>query len=310
MPQLYAALTDLVLPEADPETPLPRLPVLERLLARARRGPAAPDWRRWALAIAGLEAPAGDLPIGRTLARRYAQDGAPDATWFVATPVQLVASLTRVHFHRDGALELPPGAAAELVQRFARDWHDPALALVPAGDTLLLRVAGRWQVESQDPAPHAGAPLGPALPTGADASRLTRLMTELQMWLHADPPRAADGRALNGLWLWGGGHTELSGSGRWPTLAGAADAFLAALVGEATTLADARLESWSIAALARSGQDFAAADRVWFEPLAAALAGGRLARAELYLAGHRYQLSPLQRLRVWRRGRAWWELAR
>lgn len=308
MQQLYAALTDLVLPEADPVTPLPRLPALERLLAGARRRPASPDWRRWALGTAGLEAPAGDLPIGRTLARRHALDAAPEVTWFVATPVHLVASLTRVHFHGDGALDLPPAAAAELAQRFASDWDDPTLALLPAGGTLLLRVAGCWQVESQDPALHAGLQFGPALPTGADAGRLTRLMTELQTWLHADPPHAADGRALNGLWLWGSGRGELSGTGRWPTLAGDADPFLAALAGEAATQADARLECWSLAALARGRRDFAAADRTWFEPLAAALARGRLARAELYLAGYRYQLSPLQRLRVWRQPRPWWEL--
>ena len=310
MPQLYAALTDLVVPEEAADTPLPRLPVCERLLTRARRRSAPPDWRRWALAHARLEAPPGDLPIGRTLARRHGAPDTAEATWFVATPVHFVAGFSSVHFDRDGELALPPETAGTLARRFAAEWQDPTLTLVPAGEALLLRAAGLWQVESQDPAPHAGRPLGPALPQGVDGGRLRRLMTELQMWLHADPPRAEDGRVLNGLWLWGSGRGECHGTARWPMLAGATDPFLAALAHDGAALADARLECWSLAALTRGGLDFAAADRLWFAPLAEALAAGRLSGAELYVAGHAFELSRWQRLRRWRRVHPWWELAR
>src|SRR3974390_113037 len=119
MAELYAALTDLTAPDADAVENLPRLPLAERLLSRAERRPAPHDWRRRALGLAGLAAAPGALPVGRTLARHHGQPDAVDGTWFVATPVRLVAGLTHLTFDARGALALPPGTAAALAARFA-----------------------------------------------------------------------------------------------------------------------------------------------------------------------------------------------
>lgn len=306
MPELYAALTDLLAPDADDVEGLPRLPHAERLLSRAERRPAERDWRRWALRRAGLTAPPGDLPVARTLAGRHGHAPGEAATWFVVTPVHLVAGLTRLHFHPRGALTLPPGGAAALAARFARDWADPALALVEAGDHLLLRAEGRFEVATVDPAAYAGRDVGEALPTGADAGRVERLMTELQMWLHGAPPASVEGPPVNALWLWGAGATPLAGAAAWPALDGR-DAFLEAAAG-GSPRAEARLECWSLAALAREGHAFAAADALWFGALATALARGSLDGARVHARGLEFVLRPGQRFRVWVRPRPWWEI--
>jgi hypothetical protein len=310
MPELYAALTDLLAPDADAVEGLPRLPLGERLLSRAECRPAPPDWRRWALGLAGLDPPAGDLPIGRTLAAHQGHRPGEEATWFVATPVHLVAGLTRLQFHARGALTLPPGAAAALAARFTTDWADPTLALVEAGEALLLRAAGRFDVATVDPARYAGRDVGEALPGGADAGRLERLMTELQMWLHGRPPASAEGLPVNALWLWGAGHAPLAGAAEWPALDGG-DAFLAAATAVVPgTTGRARFESWSLAALAREGRAFAESDARWFGPLAAALRSGALDAARLHVGGQEFVLRPRQRWRYWVRPRPWWELFR
>ncbi len=310
MPELYAALTDLTPPDGDALDGLPRLPLAERLLSRAERRPAPPDWRRWLLGVAGLELPGGDLPVGLTLATRHGQPPAQAGSWFVATPVHLVAGLTRLQFHARGALALPPGEAVALAARFARDWHDPSLALVPAGELLLLRAAERFDVATADPAVHAGRDVREALPRGVDAGRLERLMTELQMWLHGTRQSSVEGLAVNGLWLWGGGRTPLAGRAAWPTSA-AADAFLdAAAALLPGTVRDARFQAWSLAALARSGQAFADCDALWFGPLAAALRSGALGSARIHAGAHEFVLRRAQRWRGWLRPRPWWEILR
>jgi hypothetical protein len=310
MPELYAALTDLIAPEGDALDSLPRLPLAERLLSRAERRPAPADWRRWLLGLAGLEPPAGDLPVARTLAAHHGHPLADGTSWLVATPVHLVAGLTRLQFHAHGALTLAPGVAQRLAERFAQDWRDPSLALVPAGALLLLRTAARYDVATADPAVYAGRDVREALPTGADAGRLERLMTELQMWLHGERPVSVEGLAVNALWLWGGGQVPLAGAATWPQ-SGSADAFLTAAAAVAPgTLGAARFEHFSLAALARAGQAFADCDALWFAPLAAALRGGAVGGARIHAGAQEFVLRPAQRWRGWVRPRPWWELLR
>jgi hypothetical protein len=310
MAELYAALTDLTAPDADAVEDLPRLPLAERLLSRAERRPAPPDWRRWALGLAGLDAPPGDLPVGRTLARHHGHPDDADATWFVATPVHLVAGLTQLSFHAQGPLALPAGTAAALAARFAADWGDPSLSLVATGGALLLRAGERFDVATVDPAPHAGRDVAQALPAGPDAGRLARLMTELQMWLHGSAVTSGEGVPINGLWLWGGGRQALAGTAAWPALDGR-DAFLAAaaaaLPGGARA---ARLESWSLAELARERRAFVELDALWFGALGAALGRGALGAARLHVGAHEFLVRPRQRWRRWVRSRPWWELIR
>jgi hypothetical protein len=296
MSLLYAALTGLPTVDADAarDAGLARLPRVERLLARARARPASADWRRWALAAAGLEAAPGDLPAGAWLAGRAA---APDAaTCLVATPVTLRAGL------RDVRLAALPAAAparlAALALRFNADFGGTPATLEVADGTLLLRHAAPLAVETHDPEPLQGADIGAALPGGADGARLRRLMTELQMWLHDSP--ADDG--INGLWLWGAGRVPLAGVARWPA-ALPDDPLLAAArrAHPGATDPSCRLLRLDVGARLAAGESLATLDEAWGRALA-------LGPARVHLAGREFVLERRQRLRLWRRARPWWEL--
>jgi len=307
MYHLHVALPDLAL--EDPETAadtLPRLPVLERLLARADRREAPADWRRWALGTAGLVAPDGDLPVARTLAARGGLAVDAGQTWFVATPVRLVAGMSDVHLDPQGPLRLDESVRAGLIERFAGEFAGGGLALVHGGGELLLRSDDALVVHTHDPAALAGRSLGAGAPRGPDAGRVGRLTTELQMWLHARPVVATDGRVANGLWLWGAGRAPLAGAARWPVLAGD-DPFLHAAAAGAATERARLLDVFRVADLVHEGHSVATADPRWFAPLAARLRDGELTTAELHCAGRVYVLRDRQRWRAWRRTRPWWE---
>lgn len=313
MSSFYAAVTDLPAPEAADaarESPFPRLPAFERLLARGERAPATPDWRRWALSVAGLAAPAGDLPLGRLLATAHglAAD-APDDTWLVATPVQLRAGLVRVQLDPAGPVALAAAAAAELATRFNATLGGEMATLHAAGAGLVLRHRGALELVTVDPESLAGRDIAAALPSGRDAGRITRLMTELQMWLHATP-LAASGRPVNGLWLWGAGRGALEGVPRWPVLDCADPYLLAALRCHPGAAAGAaRLVRWHARDVLERGEPFASVDAAWFVPLGRALAAGQLDSAELHLGATTCRLRPRQRFRLWVRPRPWWEIA-
>lgn len=311
MATLYAAVVDLPIPEAreralEASPPLPRLPAFERLVARGHRARADADWRRWALGCAGLGAAPGDLPVGEVLARAGGLGLAAADTYLAVAPLRLGAGLAAVRVEALPAA-LGRAAAERLASRFNAEWAGEACELFALDTGLVLRHRGRLGITTLDPALSVGRDLAAALPRGADAARLVRLMTEIQMWLHALPPADGAGHA-NALWLWGGGHGELAGAARWPAFADI-DPFLAAAralyAGEA--LAGARLARWPVAELA-AGEGLAGAERAWFGPLAAALKSGALAAAELHVGDTTIALTARQRFRVWRRPRPWWEL--
>ncbi|MGB2818823.1 MAG: hypothetical protein WBC37_16545, partial [Burkholderiaceae bacterium] len=94
---------------------------------------------------------------------------------------------------------------------------DAANALTAEMDARVLRVADRWFLHAERPwdlradplSAAVGQPLPTALPTGADARRWNRLLTEIQMTWHMHPvneAREARGEpTINSLWLHGGG---------------------------------------------------------------------------------------------------------
>jgi hypothetical protein len=150
------------------------------------------------------------------------------------------------------------------------------------------------------------------------------------MWLHRHPlnsTREARAEApVNALWLWGLGAESLPlPAGTLPSLA-SDDPVLGSLwrcAGSPLRPSPSSLEAWLDAgapagvvtlALASSRCEAAAAlelaERSWFEPLAAALAAGRVGRAEMYLGGRVATLGRTHWLRAWRPRRAWREALR
>ena len=272
IPDLYPARQSL-----DAQAGLPRLPSLERWLARGQSQGHPPhqdqDWRHWLLA---RHAPAWQgAGLAAVAARAHApprtgplQDGpqpdGPQRAWWLATPVHFVAGLDTLRLHPSGLLLLSPPEQEALAADFARVFAGSGWALVPSGRRELLLLGPSAGAQTCDPARWLGADPTGGLPTGPAATPLKRLGAELEMWLHEHPvnqARAARGRLVaTALWLWGAGagdgHTagERAGTvratpvtdGRLLVLHGA-DAFLDGLAavtgvarpGEATTLAAA-----------------------------------------------------------------------
>jgi hypothetical protein len=81
--------------------------------------------------------------------------------------------------------------------------------LLRVADRWFLQAGRRWDLHTEPLAAAVGRPLPATLPTGVDASRWNRLLTEIQMTWHAHPVNAArEARAaptVNSLWLHGGG---------------------------------------------------------------------------------------------------------
>ena len=281
MTTLYAAVVELPVLEAREQQPavaIPRLPALERLLRRGERRRATPDWRRWAIGIAGLDAPPGDLPLGALLAR--AGGLAPDTadTWFVATPLTLLAGISDVRVAR-ARPSSDADWARDLAARFNAEWGGGSVTLHPLEGQLVLQHRGAIEVRTADPVALAGRDLAIGRPTGAGAGVLERVMTELQMWLHTVPLGAA-APSVNALWLWGGGRGALTGAALWPATTDD-DPFLRAArrCHPGPDAAATQFVRWSIADLVASGEWLTGADRDWFAPLAHALAAGSVARA-------------------------------
>lgn len=132
---------------------------------------------------------------------------APGILWH-ADPIHLELA-------RDHLIVAPPGRPPSAAEADALIAAANALAAVM--DARLLRIADRWflhaerrwELQAEPLSAAMGRPLPSARPTGADASRWNRLLTEIQMTWHTHPVNAARETrgqpTINSLWLHGGG---------------------------------------------------------------------------------------------------------
>jgi hypothetical protein len=207
--EIVIAVADLYLTRAGPSQ-LGALPGLERAGRFGARAALPRGWRGW---LAGRLART-DLnehaPAAIASAALEAADAAlrPDATSWLATPLHLSAGLTRVHLDHRGLLRLSRAEQAVLAAQFQSTFGRSGYELTPlhAGD-FLLRTPGIGPLESAEPARCAGGEVAEALPRGAAAGELRRLLSEIEMWLHTlalNEERARRGAApVTTLWLWG-----------------------------------------------------------------------------------------------------------
>jgi hypothetical protein len=168
------------------------------------RGRLAGGWREWLARWLGRGDLAG-VSVAAVAAAAVAAGAEAAARW-IATPVELVAGLTRLHLDRRGIVRLAPEEQAALAEAFHRTFAGSGLILQPLSDGQFLAVTpGIVPVATTEPARCAGGAL--VVPQGASAAPLLRLMGELEMWLHGaalNRARAARGeRQVTALWLWG-----------------------------------------------------------------------------------------------------------
>ncbi len=131
-------------------------------------------------------------------------------TVWIATPVHLLAGLTRLHLDYRSLLRLSPAELTDLARDFATTFGDSGFHLAPSpSGALLLRSRAPVDATTTEPARALANELGAALPSGPDARVLKSLGAEMEMWLHSHPLNEARARRgelpVSTLWLWGGG---------------------------------------------------------------------------------------------------------
>lgn len=234
------------------------------------------------------------------------------------------AHLTCVHF----AAGMNDVAGSILAGDSALDEQDRAelaatLAAHLAADRYELHAAsgGQWhvrcpralEVQTLPPDVAFEAPLKEALPSGADAAELRRLMTEMQMLLHEHPVNVRRARAqqlpANACWMWSvanlraapsaalpaafGGESYLKGLYRLHSQTVRAESF------DAATLRDAARASPYTIAVVRPNSA-AALETDWLRPLFDAVRAGSFAQLVVYYDRWRLALRRRDLLRFWR----------
>jgi len=294
-------------------------------------------WRAWLARLLGREELAEVAPA-RIAAVALAEPQARserDVTCWIATPLHLTAGLARVHLDHRGVLALSGAELATLAAAFAATFgaSGHALTPLPSGE-LLLQTPGVAPLRTVEPARCIGSDLAQALPQGAAAAPLRRLVAEIEIWLHAQPFNEARQQRreppVTTLWPWGAEGRPLppvvaTPRGKLP-LAYGRDAWLGGLwqfEGEACRALPAQLDEVLAEAQApravlvaqvatqlqgsphsSAAHALAQLDARLIAPAVGALRHGRLARATLILNDVRVTLGRTSRFKLWRRQRA------
>jgi hypothetical protein len=219
--ELVMVIADLYAPRGaaaalEAATSAAQLPGIAAVARFGERRPLAAGWRPWLAQWSGRTELAAVAPAWIAAARAGVA-AAGGALW-IASPLHLRASLTRVHLEHHGLLRLPAADAAAFAADYALALGEDGTRLValPSGD-FLLSTPDLATVASAEPARFAGA-MVPALPAGADAAPLRRRIAEIEMWLHdhaLNRARQARGApAVSVLWPWGAQGTRVQPEAR------------------------------------------------------------------------------------------------
>jgi hypothetical protein len=279
-----------------------RSALLEQLLARADAGRLVGDWRADAFRVIAPHA----LWPGVAAAALCADGGTADAAWVcLATPVHYAAEMTSVRMSQDGILSMKRADAETLALDFNRVWNGSGVRLVAGGSARLYCIFDQTlNVTTRDPHDVLDRYIEEYLPAGADAPRLRRLMSEIEMWLFehgANAARADLGVSrMSGLWLWGGG-APLASLPKVQGWAAGDDVFFNAFKGE-------KSDSGVIVASHVPGDEgWPDVESQWLRPAVAQLRAGRLSQLDLSAGDRCVTLSARAVRRFWRRSRPWWE---
>ena len=345
MREIVIVIADLYLPPgtsdsaAEVAAAFAQVPGLQAVGRFGTRSPLPQGWRSWLAGWAGHGELADIAPaeIAAAVLDGAQRPQAQQTTRWIATPLELRASHLRVHLEHRGLLSLAAAEQQFLAAQFAGTLGAAggSLAPLPSGD-FLLSTPGLAAHPATEPARSAGGDVAAALPQGAAAGPLRRLVAEIEMWLHALPLN--ESRARRGeppvtvLWPWGAGDPAhrspqlpaARAAGSLP-LAFGRDAWLAGLwhlQGGGSRPLPQRLEPVLAAVADRAvvvaevgrelqcshpdtvAQAVARLDERLVLPAWHALARGELAQLTVIVGDVRVQSGRTSRLRLWRRARA------
>jgi len=185
------------------------LPGFEHAARFGRKERIEGGWRSWLARWLGRDdlATLGPAAVAAAIVEEVVPT--PSTVW-IATPVHLIAGLTRLHLDRRGILRLSAEDLASFATDFARTFGESEFKIksMDSGD-FIMRSLATLDVATTEPARAAVGDLEVSLPKGRDAAVLKRLGAELEMWLHGHPINEARRRRgelpVSTLWLWGGG---------------------------------------------------------------------------------------------------------
>lgn len=298
----------------------PPMPALDGLLHAARRLPGHAHWRQGVMAALFP----GDKPVEAVALAARALPSLPAGSGVCfATPLHVVAGISRVHLPPGGRLQLDAAAREAWREAFNREFGSTQIALHAAGNGWLLQAPFAPAAVDPDPADLAGQALAREASREPAARALRRLGAEVEMWL-ADHPLNHEAQQrqlppLNCLWFWGGGQSASLPEPGWrPRLVASAlpadgwTAGLAAHLG-ATLVEDAAAwnAQWPESLLLLAPHDVAdaawwqQAEARWLAPAREALRAGKIRNLRLQIGASAWQVPPRAPWRWPRRRRAW-----
>jgi hypothetical protein len=342
----FFSVTDAGGHGVDAAAGLPRLPLLETILARSRTAPLDSDWRGWLachvpgepLRASAPAAPTTDSVAGTVAAAWDASPGigaARGQVW-LASPVHYFAGIDSVYLHPAGLLRLDSREQDTLVADFGRVFAGSPWALRAIGQRELLLSGPTLAASGADPARFAGSDPSAGLPRGAGAAALRGLGAEMEMWLYEHPlnlERHSRGELpVTTLWLWGGeanlglplpvGARTGARAGAQPAQLYGRDTYAEALWrlrGQEARALPASFDAAPIAVhadaiflyslLQPAGLSAALLqfEQQWLAAALRALRRRRVSRLRLLIDRRSYRLGWLDLARFWRARAPWWE---
>jgi hypothetical protein len=196
---------------------VPRLPALERLLARADRlpGPASHPLTALSKRFGMRSERPHDLPSAPLCRLFDDPEGNASGYWLHADPVHLRPDRDQLLLFDARHLDLHPEEAEALAAEFNAHFRADGLRLQTP-------VCGRWYLGlDSDPEIRttpvdlaSGRGIRPLMPKGDEATRWAALLNETQMLFHHSPvnqDRERSGRlTVSGIWPWGGGSLPMT----------------------------------------------------------------------------------------------------
>jgi hypothetical protein len=194
---------------SDTGSPPPRLPMLERLLARSDFSTLEETSAcRWLLRRFGFDAD-GEMPAG---ALSLASDGGTpgDACWLRADPVHLRVQRDQLLLADHHVFDISQSEAEALTDALNRHFAADGMVFYPLRpERWYLRTSTLPAIVTTPLAEAIGRGIDPLLPRGPEAMAWHRLGNEIQMLLHGTPQNAdresRGAPTINSVWLWGAG---------------------------------------------------------------------------------------------------------
>jgi hypothetical protein len=306
-------------------------PHLRTLLARAQHGHSQGMDESTLLCDAFGIARQQDYPLAPVLARSAGLP-AEQGYWLCATPVHLETRRNALILAGPAALDISAAESAALASTLAAHLRDENVTLhAPRPDQWFIRSDLPCVMTTTGLDRVVGRDVRECLPQGADSRRWHRLLTEMQMLLHAHPvneAREAGGRTpVNSVWLWAGGTLPAQGAAPYAAV-WSNDAVICALAhhtGSRVDAAPARItpealdegsyffSTLLLAAPMRQGDLKAwsaavtAIDHDWFQPLLNALKTRRLSLLRVlshdHSATHEFVIHPHDLFKFWRKNK-------